>query len=146
MKQFVRLVCLILVFAMLLAMPVYAAETADPRGSNYFARFSTYFWHTSGYNYQIWFEVTAVGTMDELGVSEIEVEYSTDEVNWDSAATFYKANYSQMVDKSGSTAHAGYVPYTCTSGYYYRARVVLYAKDDGVTATKTVYTTTLDLT
>ena len=146
MKKLIRCVCLILVCSMVLAIPVSAAEIGNQRATDYFMDYSVYFQPTWGSNYQIWFEVTATGMMDELGVKKITVERSTDEVNWSNAGTFNMADYSQMVDRDGAIAHTGYVPYTCTTGYYYRAIVELYAKDGNSTATMTVWTTTLDLT
>lgn len=146
MKRFSQFVCVLLAFSLLMAFPVNAAETIDSRGSNYFAYYSTFFEHVSGNKYEIWFDVTAVGEMDELGVKTITVERSTDEVNWTPVATYSMSNNSQMVDKTGTINHVGYVNYTCTSGYYYSAAVELYAKDGNSTATMTVYTTILDLT
>jgi len=146
MKQFIRCVCVVLVCSMILAVPVSAAETANQRASDYFMAYSTYFQPVSGSSYQIWFEVTATGMMDELGVKTITVKRSADDINWSTVKTFNMSNYSQMVNKNGAVLHTGYVPYTCTTGYYYVAYVELYAKDGDVTATKTVWTTTLDLT
>jgi len=84
--------------------------------------------------------------MDELGVKSIKLKRSTDEVNWSTVGTYSMSYYSQMVDKTGTISHSGYVNCTCTSGYYYYAEVELYAKDGNSTATMTVGTTTLDLT
>jgi len=146
MKQFVKLVSLVLACVMILAVPVSASEMANQRASNYFAYYSAYFEHISGNQYEIWFSVTAVDEMDQLGVKTIRLKRSTDEDNWSTVATYSKDNYSQMVNKNGAVTHAGYVPCTCTSGYYYMAEIELYAKDGNSTATMTVGTTTLDLT
>ena len=146
MKRLIQCVSLILVFAMVLAVPVSAMENGNQRASDYFAASRVYFEHVSGSSYEIWFEVTGTGWMDELGVKKITLQRSSDEVNWSSVATFSKDNYSQMVNTSGAVTHVGYVDCTCTSGYYYRALVELYAKDGNTTATMTVSTTQLDLT
>ena len=145
MKRFTRCISLLLVCVMMLSTTAFAAETADPRASNFFAASSVYFWRTSGNNYQIWFDVTAVGTMAELGTSKIQVQRSTDEVNWTTVRTYYKEDYSQMVD-TNTTHHVDCVSYTATSGYSYRAIVTLYAKNSsGGTGTMREQTAILDL-
>lgn len=146
MRRFVRLVCLILVFASVATIPVFAAETSEPRASNYFAYGSAYFTVASSTKLEIWFDVTAVGMMDELGASKIVLERSTDGVNWSPVKTYYKASYSQMVDDDGAFMYSASVPYTYSSGYYYCATVTLYAKQGNGSATSTVTTDILDLT
>lgn len=144
MKRFIQFICLTLVFAMVMSTNAFAAEMPNPRASNYFTRSSVYFWHTSGNNYQIWFDVTAVGVMSKLGVSEIKVQRSTDEVNWTTVKTYDMADYSQMT-RSNTATHADYVSYTATTGYSYIAKVTLYAKNSSGTAEMTEYTEILDL-
>lgn len=144
MKRFTQIVCIVLAFVMVMSTTAFAAEPVDPRASNYFWSSSVYFWHSSGNNYQIWFDVTAVGTMQKLGASRIEVERSTDLVNWDPAGSYDMANYSQMT-KSNTVGYANYVPFTATTGYAYRAIVTLYAKNSSGTGEMDEVTATLDL-
>ena len=145
MKRFTRCICFLLVCVTMLSTTAFAAEPADSRASDYFAASSVYFWNTSGNNYQIWFDVTAVGTMVELGTSKIQVQRSTDNSNWTTVRTYYKEDYSQMTD-SNTFMYANYVPYTATTGYSYRAIVTLYAKNSsGGTGTLRTQTAILDL-
>lgn len=144
MKRFTQLVCIILVCAMCFSMTAFAAEATDARASNFFWSSSVYFWHVSGNSYQIWFDVTAVGTMTELGTSVITVERSTNLVDWDDVCTYYKEDYSQMTD-TGTAGHSGYVPFTATDGYAYRAIVTLYAKNSSGTGEMDETTELLDL-
>lgn len=145
MKRFTRCICLLLVCVMMFSTTAFAAEMTDSRASNYFAASSVYFWNTSGRNYEIWFDVTAVGMMAELGTSKIQVQRSTDESNWTTVRTYYKEDYSQMTDTS-TTHHADCVPFTATTGYSYRAIVTLYAKNrSGGTGTMRETTAILDL-
>ena len=90
MKRFTQCICLLLVCAMMFTTTAFAAETVDPRASDFFGASSVYFWNTSGRNYEIWFDVTAVGMMAELGTSKIQVQRSTDESNWTTVRTYYK--------------------------------------------------------
>ena len=144
MKRFIRVISFVLVLVLAMSTTAFAAEIPEPRASDFFTASSVYFWHTSGNNYQIWFDVTAVGTMTKLGVSEIKVLKSTDKVNWTTVKTYDMDDYSQMT-RSNTVAHASYVPFTATTGYYYVAEVTLYAKNSSGTAEMTEETAILDL-
>lgn len=121
MKRFVQIVCLLLVLSVVLAIPVFAAEQA----SDFFVSHSCYLWEVSDSEFQVWFNVTAVGGMDVLGASEIHVEESSDGVNWSTVASYYdlygynKSHYGTCVTYSN-----------VTSGNYYRAEVTFYAEND----------------
>lgn len=145
MKRFSQIVCIILVFVMFFCMTVYAAEPAASRASNYFTYSSVYFWHVSGSQYQIWFDVTAKSGMTELGASKIVVERSTDLVDWDPVKTYNKSSYSQMTTKTTTVEYANYVTYYPANGYAYRAIVTLYAKNSSGTGEMDEVTEILDL-
>ena len=144
MKQFTKCICILLVCVMMFTTTAFAAETVEPRASDFFVGSSVYFWNTSGRNYEIWFDVTAVGTMTELGVSEIVVQRSTDERNWTTVRTYYKEDYSQMTE-SNSFMYANCVPFTATTGYSYRAIVMLYARNSSGSGYMQEVTEILDL-
>lgn len=144
MKRFSQLICIVLVFVMVFSTTAFAAETPEPRASMFFGASSVYFWHASGNSYQIWFDVTAVGTMQKLGASYIKVERSTDLVNWEPAGSYDMSDYTQMTT-SNVARYVNYVPYTATTGYAYRAVVTLYAKNSSGTGEMDEVTATLDL-
>ena len=144
MKRFTQIVCVVLVFVMCFSTVAFAAEPVSPRASMYFMASSVYFWNTSGRNYQIWFDVTALDLMYELGASKIVLERSTDEVNWETVRTYYKEDYSQMT-KLSTGSYANCVSFTATTGYYYRAIVTLYARNSSGTGTMREVTATLNL-
>lgn len=140
MKRFTQLVCLILVLSLTLVFPV-SAESASPWASNYFMSRSCYLWDVSSTGFQVWFEVTALRTMTELGASTVIVQRSSDTVNWTSVKTYYKSDNSQMTTKAGTAAYNGYVTFDeAEPGNYYRAYVEFYAADSSGTATKSAYT------
>lgn len=145
MKRLSQILCMILVCAMIFSTTAFAAEVPDPRGSNFFMYSSVYFWHASGSQYQIWFDVTAVGGMDELGAREIKVQRSTDLVNWTTVKTYTKDSYPQMTTTVGTAGYANYVTYYPADGYAYRAVVELYAKNSTGSAYMTEVTDVLDL-
>ena len=144
MKRLAQLICIVLVFVTVFSTVAFAAETPQPRASMFFGASSVYFWHVSGNDYQVWFDVTAKSTMQELGASKIKVQRSTDEVNWTTVKTYNMADYSQMTD-TNTARHYGCVPYSATTGYSYRAIVTLYAKNSNGTGEMNEYTAILDL-
>lgn len=137
MKRLVQCISLLLVMAMLMTIPAFAAGT--PKASRYFIRTSTYLEKTSGTTFDVWFDVTATGTMQELGVSTIKVQRSSDNSTWTTMKTYSKADYSQMTDDN-TVAHDDCVTYTGTAGYYYRAKVTFYAKNSSGTGEYVMYT------
>ena len=144
MKRFTQLICVLVVISLFLTTSAFAMEATDQRSSSFFAGYSVYLHKTSNSQFQAWFEVTAVGGMQKLGASTIKVQRSTDKSSWTTVATYKMEDYSNMID-SNTSYHDGYVTYTYTSGYYYRAYVELYAKNSNGTAVYDVYTSSLDL-
>ena len=63
MKRFIQIVSLCLVLSVVLVMPAAAAGSMA-RASDYFGAFSCYLWKTSSTQFQVWFDVTALHTMD----------------------------------------------------------------------------------
>lgn len=127
MKRFIRCACLLLAMTMIVAIPAFAAETAEPRGSRYFVNSSVFLCNVSGKTFEAWFEVTGTGTMDTIGVSFIKIQRSSDGTNWTTVKTYAKENYPSLLNYN-SASHTAGVSYTATGGYYYRAYIQLYAK------------------
>ena len=144
MKRFVQFACLVLVFLMVLSIPANAVEFVA-RGSDYFGARSCYLWKTSSTQFQVWFDVTAMGTMDELGTSTIKVQRSSDGENWEDMQTYRKADYANMIHED-TARHASYVTYTgAQTDYYYRAYVCFYAKDGTSIAEYNSYTSSITM-
>lgn len=144
MKRFTRLICLILMLAMVLTIPANAVENTA-RGSDYFGMRSCYLWKTSSTQFQVWFDVTAMSGMDELGASTIIVQRSADGEDWENMQTYRKANYSNMICED-TGRHASYVTYSgAQPGYYYRAYVCFYAKNSAGTAEYISHTSSITM-
>lgn len=139
MKRLLKCLCLILALSFCLAIPVAAEETA-PYASNYFMSRDAYLWRTSSTSCEAWFEVTAMRGMAELGAQFIEIEESSDGVNWSVVATYNRANYSNLI-KTNTSDHTSYVTFSkMKPGCQYRMYVRLFAKDsDGNMATSNKY-------
>ena len=140
MKQIIRIVSVVLVAVMLLPLSAYAEGIS--RASNFFVETSTYIDKVSGTTFEVWFDVTAKSLMDELGTSTIKIQRSSDRTNWTTMKTFSKDSYSQMIDED-TVWHGDCVTYTGTAGYYYRAKVTFYAKNDSGIGEYTLYTSTV---
>ena len=138
MKRFLRLVCLLVVFATLAAIPAYAQETT-PRASTELSSYRAYCTKTSSTTLVVSYHVIGTTALDEIGANTIKVQYSSDGVNWSTAKTFQKASYPSMVNY-GVSGHAGTLTATVPSGMQYRAYVVFYGEKDGSSTTRFYYT------
>lgn len=138
MKRFLRLVCLLLAFATLAAVPSYAQELT-PRGSNELSSYRAYCTKTSSTKVVVSFQVMGTDALDEIGANTIKVQYSSDGVNWTTAKTFRKADYPIMVDYNTSM-HAEELTATVPSGKQYRAYVEFYGKLGNGSSTRYYYT------
>lgn len=128
MKRFIKCLCLILALSFCLAIPA-AAEEAAPYASNFFMSRDAYLWRTSSTSCEVWFEVTAVRGMTELGARYIDIEESSDGVNWYVVKTYDRSNYSNLI-KYNTVNHTSYVTFNeMKPGYQYRMYVSLFAKD-----------------
>ena len=125
MKRFVRLICLVMVFAMLATIPAYAAEN-NTRASDYFSSYRAYVTKTSSSQLSVSFFVVGHGIMDELGASRIRVQRSSDGTNWTTVYTFLKEYHPNMTD-TDTAAYGSVVSCPISSSYYYRAIVDFYS-------------------
>lgn len=126
MKKVIRTLCVVIAVLILLAVPV-SADDVGSYSSIYFCSYDSAI-YTTGRTLEIWFDVVSNGMMDEIGVSYIELERSSNGSSWSSVKIFYPENYPQMICEDTSIAY-DYVSYTGSYGYYYRAYVTFYAKN-----------------
>ena len=144
MKRFIKGISVLLVCVMLLSTVAIAAEPVEPRGSDFFLYSSVYFWRKTGQTYEIWFDVTGKGTMQELGARKIVVQRSTDGENWVTARTILKEDYPQMTE-TNCVRYTNCVTFAATNGYCYRAIVYLYARNSTGIGSMMETTAVLDL-
>lgn len=128
MKRLIRFTCIIMAMVLLLAVPVYAEE-ASTRSSSFIASYDSYLWKISDNQFQIWFDIDGMGTMDEIGVSLIKVQrrVSPDD-EWITVRTYRSSERPEMIRENAS-GYYHYVTFGGASGYYYRAIVTFYAKN-----------------
>lgn len=144
MKRRIRCLALVLAVIFMLTTPSSAVEQSSARGSDYFVRSSVYLYKLSGTSFEAWFHVTAVSGMDELGASSIRIQESEDGENWTTVQTFLRDANSHLIGED-TCAHSSYVTYTGTKGMYYRAKIILFAKNSSGWGSVTEYTATMKL-
>ena len=138
MKRVIRITSLLLAFVLFMAVPTSAQEIS-PYASNYFLGHGAYLENATSSSFEVWFSVTAVGTMSKLGVSSIEIERSSDGINWSVVKTYTKEAYTNLV-ASNTYYHSGHVTFSNReTGYQYRAYVEFYAKNSSGTASAGAY-------
>lgn len=145
MKSFFRLICLFLVICMILPINALAAEIPEPRASYFFAAHGAYVEKVSSTELEVWFDVTAVAGMLEVGAETIKVQKSSDRVNWTTVKTYTKDDYPEMTD-TNTAGHASHVSYDeAESGYYYRAYINFYARNSSGTGEYPDYTSSIKM-
>ena len=138
MKRFIRLVCLLVVFATLTVIPTHAQEQSA-RASAYLSSYRAYCFQESSTSLTVFYQVIGTGLMDEIGAKKVKLQYSSDQVNWTTAKTFYQSTYSNMTD-TNTSSHSHTLTCTVPSGKYYRAYVEFYAEKDGGFSERYYYT------
>ena len=76
--------------------------------------------------------------------SAIKVQRSADGTTWSNMRTYTKEDYSNLICEN-TASHASCVTYTGTPGYYYRAKITLYATNDEGIGSLTRYASSLHL-
>lgn len=139
-------ISILLVCSLLLAVPAQAASTVEPRGSAFFSSYITDLYKTSSSSFQIWFDVVSnVHRMDELGITEIILYRSADKQTWSRMRTYTVEYHPHMIARN-TTSHDGYVTYNYgTTGYYYTAYIIFYAKNSTGIGERYVYTEILQM-
>lgn len=129
MKRFTRCICILLVLSLFVPTPALASSAQNSRASYYFAASMAYLETTTGNTFQVCFNVTCTGIMEEVGANFIKIQCRASEnEEWETVEKFTKADYPNLIDYN-QTTHAATVSYTGTSGYEYRAYIELYAKN-----------------
>lgn len=136
-----RVVALMLALVFLVPPNVVAAEVSpvEPRASYYLDSYNTYLYNDSFGKIRVYFSVTGVNYMDEIGTLNIQVYESTDKETWTWVAAYNHDSTSGMLgfDK---VYHSSYVTYNGTVGRYYKAYVCIWAGKDGDGDTRYMWT------
>ena len=140
-KVIIRLTALILVLSFLNPTYIQANEPSisTPRASYYLTSYNTYTYNAALGKIRVYFDVTGVEYMDEIGALNIKVYESADNENWTLVKTF-KHNTTSGMLASNKLYYSSYVEYSGTIGKYYKAYVCIWAGKNGDGDTRYMWT------
>lgn len=137
-SQLLKIIALCLVFT--LVLPTHAnASSVEARASYYLDSYQAYVYPAGSGEVQVWFSVTGVDYMDEIGALSIHLYESTDNTNWTSVKTFRHSVYTNMLTED-DIQHVSHVSYQGVAGRYYKAYVCIWAGKDGSGDTRYFWT------
>ena len=106
------------------------ASAAEARASYYLSSYQAYVYPAGSGEIQVWFSVTGVDYMDDIGALWIEVYESTDNSTWTYKKTYMHTDYAGLLDQD-DIYHSGHISYQGVKGRYYKAYVCIWAGKDG---------------
>lgn len=138
-KLHLRFVIALLIIAFLTPCNVNAVSNPTPRASDYLNSYNTYLYRESWGKIQVWFTVTGVNYMDDIGALTVQIYESTDGTTWTWVDTVRHTTQSNMLGHN-AVYHSGHVDYQGTIGRYYKAYVTIWAGKDGDGDTRYMWT------
>lgn len=124
-RLFFRIVSLILVFCFACPIQAFAVE---PRASYYLESYNSYPYAAGNGVVQVWFVVTGVKYMADIGALNIQVYESTDNTNWTWVKTYKHTTYTDMLGHD-KYIYQSHIDHQGVVGRYYKAYVCIYAGD-----------------
>lgn len=139
-RLFYRIIAVLLILVFINPINVNA-ENNQPvtRASDYLDSYNTYPYNAAFGVIRIYFHVTGVNYMDDIGALNIKIYESTDNENWTLVKTFKHSTTPSMLG-TNEIYHSSYVEYAGTIGRYYKAYVCLWAGKDGDGDTRYMWT------
>ena len=132
----IKIIAILLLVVMLFPIQALAAES---RASAYLSSYSAYVYRAGWAKIQVWFTVTGVDDMDEIGTLEIRIYESKDNEIWSWVKTYGYSDNDGMLVYNDYT-HTGHIEYSGTLGRYYKAYVCVWAGKDGAGDTRYFWT------
>ncbi len=129
-KMFTSALAVFLVFSICIA-PVANAATVSPKASQYLDSYSAYIYPSGSGNMSIYFDVSGVGTMDEIGALSIRLQQKpSGSSTWTTVKSYSHTNYTNMLGYN-KFYYGSSVSYSGISGYSYRAYITVWAGKNG---------------
>ena len=132
----VRIVAIILIVVCIFPVNAMAVE---PRASDYLFSYSAYIYPAGWGKIQVWFDVTGVDYLDEIGALEIQILESKDNETWTWVDTYMHTDYPDMLGYNNYT-HTSHIQYNGTIGRYYKAYVCIWGGKNGAGDTRYFWT------
>lgn len=139
---FVKTIALVLVVIMVCPICTHAVE---PRASYYLTSYNAYPYSAGLGKIQIWFNVTGVDYMDDIGSLRISIYESTDNSNWTWVKSFTNDDTPSLLAQN-EIFYQSHVDYQGVIGRYYRAYICIWAGKDGDGDTRYFWTTSTKAT
>ena len=140
-KRLIRLLAIVTLIIVISVFPFecFAADDSTTRASYYLDSYNTYPYNAALGKIRVYFDVTGIDYMDEIGTLNIQIYESTDNQNWTWVKTYRHDSTSGMLGYN-KIYHSGYVEYPGTIGRYYKAYVCIWAGSDGNGDTRYLWT------
>ena len=136
--RFFRIVAFLLVVVFLLPTNINATGNT-PRASYYLESYNSYIYNGALGKIQVYFDVTGVHYMDEIGALTVRIYESTDKETWTWVHTVQYTAQPTMLGYN-KVFHSDHVDYQGTIGRYYKAYVTIWAGKDGDGDTRYMWT------
>ena len=141
-----RIIATILAIALFLPIGVNAtAEEIAPRASYYLDSYNAYLYNAALGKIQVYFDVTGVNYMDEIGALTVKIYESTDKETWTWVETYNNGDTPSLLGYN-KIYYSSHVDYKGTIGRYYKAYITIWAGKDGDGDTRYYWTQTVKAT
>lgn len=137
-----RMIALLLIVALLCPITVFAVE---PRASYYLDSYNAYPYSAGLGKIQIWFNVTGVSYMDDIGALRISIYESTDNSTWTLKETHTNDSTPSLLGHD-EIFYQSHIEYQGVIGRYYKAYVCIWAGKDGGGDTRYFWTSSTKAT
>lgn len=139
-----RVLCVLLAISLITGAASATDDNIQPLASDYLYAYTAYIADKGNGDLSVQFSVNGSGIMNQIGVSSIKLQWSTNNINWNTIKTFDSEDYPQMLG-SNRSRYASSVSYDGTEGWYYRASVTFYASDNYGSDSITMWTSSVQL-
>lgn len=128
----IRIISLVLV---VLALCPINANAVEPRASYYLDSYSANLYAAGNGVIQVWYDVTGVSYLDEIGALSIQIYESKDNSTWTWKKTFTHDSTSGMLAYN-KFFYESHVDYQGVAGRYYKAYICIWGGKDGAGDTR----------
>lgn len=117
------------VLIVLILSPLYISAM-EPRASYYLDSYQAYPYSAGLGKIQIYFNVTGMDFLDEIGAIKLSIYESTDQINWTLKVTHSNETTPSMLGYN-DIYYSSHVDYQGVVGRYYKAYICIWGGKDG---------------